>query len=146
MTPVKPAIPHGNNNNSAWKAYEIEQTMFKEYQHYTQQALEAINIMFPGFLDRQNGHLPKELKPKAALARVETQVIDSVVLQQLGYNLIRDVLGRSYTPNQNGPREYFIESDDDIRMSQSIGTQPILPTMVMAAAQQAFMNSGHQKD
>ena len=31
-------------------------------------------------------------------------------------------------------------------MSQSIGTQPILPTMVMAAAQQAFMNSGHQKD
>ena len=53
---------------------------------------------------------------------------------------------RIYKPNQNGPREYFIESDDDIRMSQSIGAQPILPIMVMAAAQQAFMNSGHQKD
>ena len=71
---------------------------------------------------------------------------DSVVSQQLGNNLIRDVLDRAYTPNQNGPREYFIESDDDIRMSQSIGALPIPPTMVMTAAQQAFVNSGHQKD
>ena len=31
-------------------------------------------------------------------------------------------------------------------MPQSIGAQPILPTLVMGAAQQAFMNSGHQKD
>ena len=45
---------------------------------------------------------------------VEAQVKDSVVSQQLGNNLIRDVLDRSYKPNQNGPREYFIESDDDI--------------------------------
>ena len=102
--------------------------------------------MFPGFLDKPNGHLPEGLKPKQALNMVEAQVKDSVVSQQLGNNLIRDVLDRTYKPNQNGPREYFIESDDDIRMSQSIGTQPILPTMVMAAAQQAFMNSGHQKD
>ena len=71
---------------------------------------------------------------------------DSVVSQQLGNNLIRDVLDWTYIPNPNGPREYFIESDEDIRMSQTIGTQPIPPNMVMAAEQQAFMNSGHQKD
>ena len=47
VTPVRPEIPRGNNNNSAWKAYEIEQTSFKEYQHYAQQTLEVIDIMFP---------------------------------------------------------------------------------------------------
>ena len=146
-TPTRPTLPLGNNSNSAWKAFEIEQATFKEYQHYTQQALEVIDITFPGFLDKPNGHLlPKGLKPKQALNMVEALVKDSVVSQQLGNNLIRDVLDRTYKPNQNGPRDYFIESDDDIRMSQNIGTQPILPTMVMAAAQQAFMNSGHQKD
>ena len=31
-------------------------------------------------------------------------------------------------------------------MSQSIDTYPIPPTMVMTSAQQAFGNSGHQKD
>ena len=31
-------------------------------------------------------------------------------------------------------------------MPQSIGAQPTLPTLVMGTAQQAFMNSGHQKD
>ena len=31
-------------------------------------------------------------------------------------------------------------------MSQSIGAHPIPPTMVMTLAQQAFVNSGHQKD
>ena len=81
--------------------------------------------MFPGDFDKPNGHLPEGLKPKTALGRVEAQVSDSVVSQQLSNNLIRDVLDRTYTPNQNGPREYFIESDDGIRMSQSIGTQPI---------------------
>ena len=29
VTPERPVIPLGNNNNSAWKAYEIEQTTFK---------------------------------------------------------------------------------------------------------------------
>ena len=66
--------------------------------------------------------------------------------QQLGTNLFRDVLDRQYTPCQNGPREYFIEADDDIRMATLIGAQPIPAHMVMAAAQQAFMNSGHPKD
>ena len=78
--------------------------------------------------------------------RLEAQVADSIISQQISNNLIRDVLDRAYTPNQNGPREYFIESDNDIRMSQSIGALPIPPTMVMTAAQQAFVNSGHQKD
>ena len=50
-TPARPKIPHGNNNNSAWKTCEIEQTAFKEYQHYAQQTLEAIDIMFPGQLE-----------------------------------------------------------------------------------------------
>ena len=124
-----------------WKAYEIEQTIFKEHQHYTQQTLEAIDIKFPGYLDKLYAHLPEGLTPKEALKGIETQVSDSVISQQLGNNLIRDVLGRSYTPNQNGPREYFIEGDVDIRMSHSIGAQPIPPTLVMVAAQQASMNS-----
>ena len=55
-------------------------------------------------------------------------------------------MDRTYTPNQNGPREYFIECDDDTTMSQSLGSYPIPPTMVMTSAQQAFSNSGHQKD
>ena len=98
-TPTRPEIPLGNKNNSAWKAYEIEQTTFKEYQHYTQQTLEVINIMFPGFLDKRNGHLPEGLKLKTALDRVEAQVTDSVVSQQLGNNIIRDVLDRTYLYN-----------------------------------------------
>ena len=145
-TPQRPTIPRGNNNNSACKAYDIEQTIFREHQHYTQQTLEAIDLKFPGYLDKINGHLPEGLTPKEALKGIEIHVSDTVVAQQLGNNLIRDVLDKCYTPNQNGPREYFIEGDDDIRISHSIGAQPIPPTMVMAAAQESFMNSGHQKD
>ena len=66
---------------------------------------------------------------------IEIQVANTVASRQLGNNLIRDVLNRTHTPSLNGPREYFIESDDDIRMSQSIGAQPILPTLVIGAAQ-----------
>jgi len=95
VTPVRPEIPRGNNNNSAWKAYEIEQTSFKEYQDYAQQILEVIDIMFPGYLDRYNGHLREGLKPKDALNKLETQVADSIVSQQLGNNLVRDVLDRA---------------------------------------------------
>ena len=57
--------------------------------------------MFPGYLDKLNGHLPEGLKPKDALNRVEAQVSDSVVSQQLGNNLIRYVLDWTYTPNPN---------------------------------------------
>ena len=139
-TPVRPKIPHGNNNNSAWKTYEIEQTAFKEYQHYAQQTLEAIDIMFPGQLERRSGQLPQGLTPKAAMTKIEEQVADTVVSQRQANNLIRGVMDRTYTPNQNGPREYFIECDDDIRMSQSLVSYPIPPSMEMASAQQAFGN------
>ena len=108
--------------------------------------MEIIDVMLPGCLDKQNGHLPKRLKPKKAMEMVKAQVTDLMDSQQFGNNLICDVLDRTYSPSQSRPRKYFIESDDDIRMSQSIGTQLILPTMVMEAAQQAFMNSGYQKD
>ena len=102
--------------------------------------------MFPGQLERRNGQLPQGLRPDAAMTKIEAQVADTVVSQRHANNLIRGVMDRTYTPNQNGPREYFIECDDDIRMSQSLGTYPIPPTMVMISAQQAFGSSGHQND
>jgi hypothetical protein len=102
--------------------------------------------MFPGQLERSSGQLPQGLTPKAAMTTIEEQVADTVVSQRQANNLIRGVMDRTYNPNQNGPREYFIECDDDIRMSQSLGSYPIPPTMVMTSAQQAFGNSGHQKD
>ena len=77
---------------------------------------------------------------------IRDRVADTVVSQRQANNLIRGVMDRTYTPNQNGPREYFIECDDDIRMSLSLGSYPIPPTMVMTSAQQAFGSSGHQKD
>jgi hypothetical protein len=36
--------------------------------------------------------------------------------------------------------------DDDVRMALLVGTQTIPLAVVMVAAQQAFMNSGHPKD
>ncbi len=87
-TPTRPVMPRGNNNASAWKAYDIEQTMFRDHQHYTQQTLEAIDIKFPGYLDKINGHLPEGLTPKEALREIETHVSDTVVSQKLGNNLI----------------------------------------------------------
>ena len=91
-TPVRSKIPHGNNNNSAWKTYEIEQTAFKEYQHYAQQALEAIDIMFSGQLERRNGQLPQGLRPDTAMTKIEEQVAVTVVSQRLANNLIRGVM------------------------------------------------------
>ena len=82
----------------------------------------------------------------AAMEQIEDQVKDTVVSQQLGNNLLRDILDRKYTPCQNGPREYFVEADDDVCMAELVGTQPIPLAVVMVAAQQAFMNSGHPKD
>ena len=102
--------------------------------------------MFPGQLERRGGQIPQGLTPKVAMTKIEDQVADTVVSQRQATNLIRGVMDRTYTPNQNGPREYFIECGDDIRMSQSLGSYPITPTMVMTSAQQAFGNSGHQKD
>ena len=102
--------------------------------------------MFPGSLEKPNGYLPEDMDPQTALLMIETQAKDSVVSQRLGNDLIKDVLNCRYNPNPNGPRDYFIASDDDMRLSQSIGTLPIPPTMIMEAAQQAFMDSGHQKD
>ena len=95
---MRPVIPHGNNNNSTWKTYEIEQTAIREYQHYAQQTLEAIDIMFPGQLERRNGQLPQGFKPDTALTKIETQVSDSIVSWQLANNLIRDVMDHTYTP------------------------------------------------
>ena len=124
----------------------MDQNVFMLHQHYKIQALEVIDIMFPGYLDKPDGPLPEELLPKAAMALIESQVKDTVVSQRLGTNLLRDALDRQYSPCQNGPREYFTEADDDVRMAMLIGSQPIPTTVVMAAAQQAFMNSGHPKD
>ena len=52
--------------------------MFSEYQHYVQQTLEIIDIMFPGSLAKPNGHLPEELQPKKVMEMVEAQVADTV--------------------------------------------------------------------
>mmetsp|Transcript_6271 Transcript_6271/g.14814 ORF Transcript_6271/g.14814 Transcript_6271/m.14814 type:complete len:443 (+) Transcript_6271:91-1419(+) len=146
QTPVRPAMPRGSKDNNLWKAFEMDHRAFMRHQHYEIQALEVIDIMFPGFLDKPDGPLPEELLPKAAMGQIEDQVKDTVVSQQLGNNLLRDILDRKYTPSQNGPREYFVEADDDVRMAHLVGTQTIPLAVVMVAAQQAFMNSGHPKD
>eukprot|EP00534_Pseudo-nitzschia_fraudulenta_P000699 CAMPEP_0201119366 /NCGR_PEP_ID=MMETSP0850-20130426/3516_1 /ASSEMBLY_ACC=CAM_ASM_000622 /TAXON_ID=183588 /ORGANISM="Pseudo-nitzschia fraudulenta, Strain WWA7" /LENGTH=297 /DNA_ID=CAMNT_0047385045 /DNA_START=565 /DNA_END=1458 /DNA_ORIENTATION=+ len=102
--------------------------------------------MFPGYLEKPDGPLPEELLPKTAMELIEDQVKDTVVSQQQGNNLLRDVLDRKYAPSQNGPREYFVEADDDVWMAVLVGTQTISLAVVMVAAQQAFMNSEHPKD
>ena len=120
-TPVRSTFPQEGATSGAWRAYEAKQTVFTEYRHYVQQTLEIIDIMFPGGLPKPNGHLHEKLLPKEAMETIETSTADTVASRQLGNNLIRDVLNRTYTPSLNGPREYFIDSDDDIRISQSIG-------------------------
>ena len=78
---------------------------------------------------------------------IKAQVKDTVVSQQVGTNLFRDILDRQYTPCQNEPIEYFIEADDNIRMATLIGWYTThTSTHGDGTAQQAFMNSGHPKD
>ena len=144
--PDRPTMPRGSKDSNLWKAYDMDHSAFMRHQHYEIQALEVIDIMFPGYLEKPDGPLPEELLPKAAMELIEDQVKDTVVTQQLGNNLLRDILDRKYTPSQNGPREYFVETDDDVRMVELVGTQPIPLAVVMVSAQQAFMNSGHPKD
>ena len=124
----------------------MDHRAFTRHQHYEIQALDIIDLMFPSCLNKPDGPLPEQLLPKAAMELIKAQVKDTVVSQQLGTNLFRDILDRQYTPCQNGPREYFIEANDNIRMATLICTQPIPAHRVMAAAEQAFMNSGHPKD
>ena len=145
-TPIRPTMPRNSKDSNLWKAFDMDHSAFMRHQHYEIQALEMIDIMFPGYLEKPDGPLPEELLPKEAMEQVEDQVKDSVVSQQLGNNLLRDVLDRKYAPSQNGPREYFVEADDDVRMAMLVGTQTIPLAVVMVAAQQAFMNSGHPKD
>ena len=146
QTPVRPTMPRNSKDSNEWKAFDMDHSAFMRHQHYEIQALEVIDIMFPGYLEKPDGPLPEELLPKTAMKQIEDQVKDTVVSQQLGNNLLRDILDRKYTPSQNGPREYFTEADDDVRMAELVGTQPIPLTVVMVAAQQAFMHSGHPKD
>ena len=103
-TPMRPTFPQERDSSGAWRAYEVKQTVFTEYQRYAQQTLEIIDIMFPGCLDKPNGHLPEELQPMQALKIVEALVSGTVVSRQLGNNLIRDVLNRTYSLCLKGPR------------------------------------------
>ena len=77
-TPVRPTFPLESASSGAWRAYAVKETMFSEYQHYVQQTLEIIDIMFPGSLAKPNGHLPEELQPKKVMEMVEAQVADTV--------------------------------------------------------------------
>ena len=85
--------------------------------------MEIIDFLFTGCLDKPNGHLPEGLKPKKAIGMVETQVNNLAISQQLVNNLIHHVLDRTYSPSQNGPRDYFIECDNDTPEGQDQGHQ-----------------------
>ena len=78
QTPIRPIMPRNSTNSNVWKAYDMDHNAFIRHQHYEIQALEVINIMFPGYLDKLDGPLPKELLPKAAMAQIESQVKDTI--------------------------------------------------------------------
>ena len=104
QTPIRPTMPRNSTNSNVWKAFDMDHHAFMRHQHYEIQALEMIDIMFPGYLDKPDGPLPEELLPKTAMTQIESQVKDTVVSQRLGTNLLRDVLDRQYSPCQNGTK------------------------------------------
>ena len=57
VTPIRPTMPRNSKDSNLWKAFDMDHSAFMRHQHYEIQALEMIDIMFPGYLEKPDGPL-----------------------------------------------------------------------------------------
>ena len=85
----------------------------------------------------RGGHLSPETEAKDALKTLNDAVKDNLATQDCLTKILDAQSRRTYTPNSNGPRDYFKGCEVDARMDKRLG-QAIDINTTMLYAQRAF--------
>lgn len=148
--PTEPTPPTAEDRRKDKYARSDYKDKVKEYDlsnKYDEQALELIKRAFPGSLDdlRIRGHLPTELTAKEALDHVRKQAQSSIASRKCYLEIYNrfGAGGRTYKPNANGPRDFFTECEEDLRLAEELGVKEVDVEQLMISAQEAFWRSGH---
>ena len=119
--------------------YVDKRKEYKAYREYNQQTLDLIEEAFPDclLLMKEEDFLPPGTTAFEAMEHIEDAVRDNLASQEHLMALIRTIPDRVYTPNNNGPRDYFAQVDADVRMAHKLGHVTDLKTVILFA-QSAF--------
>ena len=91
---------------------------------------------------RRTKYLPPLMRACEALERICTKVhaVPRATNEQM--KLIQQVINCKYTPSVTGAKIYYYTCEADQHQSKNLGINPIIDTMIMTAALQAF-GTGH---
>lgn len=145
--PIPPTVEDRKKDKYARSDYKDKVKEYDLCNKYDEQALELIKKAFPGSLDdlRIRGYLPTELTAKEALDHVRKQAQTSIASRKCYLEIYNrfGAGGRTYKPNANGPRDFFTECEEDLRLAEELGVKEVDVEQLMISAQEAFWRSGH---
>jgi hypothetical protein len=86
---------------------------------------------------KEEDFLPPGTSAMEAMEHIMAAVEDNLASREHLTKLIKTMPERVYTPNNNGPRDYFARVDADIRMARKLGHETDLKSVILFA-QSAF--------
>ena len=148
VRPREPEEPEDEEGD--WTVFKYRLSRYERCEQYEAQALTLMQETFPDCLQalKTNDFLPTNLTLRAAMDHLYDQVKDSDATRQSHMEIYDrfSSKGRIYTPNPNGPRDFFAECDNDRALATAIGINTIDVTTVMIRALAAFRDSKHSRE
>ena len=148
---VRPREPEEPTDEEGdWTVFKYRLSKYERCEQYEAQALTLLQEIFPDCLQalKTNEFLPTDLTLRAAMEHLYEQVKDSDATRKSHMEIYDRFSsnGRKYTPNPNGPRDFFAECDNDRALATAIGINTIDVTTVMLRALAAFRDSKHSRE
>jgi hypothetical protein len=148
VRPSEPEEPEGEDGD--WTVYKFRLSKYERCKQYEAQALILMQETFPDcLLDLKiNEYLPTTLTLRQAMEHLYDQVKDSDATRTSHMEIYDrfSSKGRKYTPNPNGPRDFFSGCDNDRALASAIGINTIDVTTIMIRALAAFRESTHSRE
>ena len=148
IRPREPEEPEDEEGD--WTIFKYRLSRYERCEQYEAQALTLLQETFPDCLQalKTNEFLPTNLTLRVAMQHVYDQVKDSDATRASHMEIYDrfSSKGRAYTPNPNGPRDFFAECNNDRALAAAIGLNPIDVTTIMIRALAAFRDSKHSRE
>ena len=148
VRPKEPEEPDGEEGD--WTVYKFRLSKYERCEQYEAQALTLMQETFPDCLQalKTNEYLPTTLTLRQAMEHLYEQVKDSDATRASHMEIYDrfSSKGRKYTPNPNGPRDFFSGCDNDRALASAIGLNAIDVATVMIRALAAFRESKHSRE
>ena len=149
--PVRPREPEEpEDEDGDWTIFKFKLNKYERCEQYEAQALTLMQETFPDCLQalKTNEFLPTALTLRGAMQHLYDQVKDSDATRKSHMEIYDrfSSQGRTYTPNPNGPRDFFAACDNDRALATAIGINTIDVTTVMIRALAAFRDSKHSRE